>query len=117
MVAALLAGAIAQRLIDQSQDLGTACRSSDPTHLWFEPRQTGKMVLVVGLSHPLAPRKRARMVELHRQKRVALPRDFARRTMPDECFRPSGAEPVIAAAIRKLVQGQRPDAAGRAEGF
>jgi LysR family cyn operon transcriptional activator len=98
----LAADAIAQRLIDESLDVGIAYQPADPTHLWFEPLYTEEMVLVVGLSHPLAQRKRVRMVELHRQSLVALPRDFATRTMLDECFRACGAEPVIAAEMNTI---------------
>jgi LysR family cyn operon transcriptional activator len=42
------------------------------------------------------------MVELHRQSLVALPRDFATRTMLDECFRACGAEPVVAAEMNTI---------------
>ena len=98
----LAADAIAQRLIDGSLDVGIAYQPSDPTHLWFEPLYTEEMVLVVAPTHPLAQRKRVRMVELHRQSLVLLPRAFATRTMLDECFRASGAEPVIAAEMNTI---------------
>ena len=98
----LAADAIAQRLIDESLDVGIAYQPADPTHLWFEPLYTEEMVLVVSSTHPLAQRKRVRMVELHRQGLVVLPRDFATRTMLDECFRSCGAEPVIAAEMNTI---------------
>ncbi|MET0310529.1 MAG: transcriptional regulator CynR [Burkholderiaceae bacterium] len=98
----LAADAIAQRLIDNSLDVGIAYQPADPTHLWFEPLYTEEMVLVVGTDHPLAQRKRVRMVELHRRSLVLLPRDFATRTMLDECFRSVGAEPVIAAEMNAI---------------
>jgi LysR family cyn operon transcriptional activator len=98
----LAADAIAQRLIDATLDVGIAYQPSDPTHLWFEPLYTEEMVLVVARTHPLAQRKRVRMVELHRQSLVLLPRDFATRTMLDECFRSCGAEPVIAAEMNTI---------------
>lgn len=96
------AAAIAQRLIDGSLDVGIAYQPSDPTQLWFEPLYTEEMVLVVSPRHPLAQRKRVRMVELHRQGLVLLPGDFATRTMLDECFRSCGAEPVVAAEMNAI---------------
>ena len=98
-----LAGdAIAQRLIEQSLDVGIAYQPSDPTHLWFEPLYTEEMVLVVSPRHPLAQRKRVRMVELHRQSLVLLPRSFTTRTMLDDCFRAAGVEPVVAAEMNTI---------------
>jgi LysR family cyn operon transcriptional activator len=98
----LAADAIAQRLIDATLDVGIAYQPSDPTRLWFEPLYTEEMVLVVSPRHPLAQRKRIRMVELHRQSMVLLPRDFTTRTMLDECFRSCGAEPVVAAEMNTI---------------
>ncbi len=82
--------------------MGIAYQPSDPTRLWFEPLYTEEMVLVVSPRHPFAQRKRIRMVELHRQSLVLLPRDFTTRTMLDECFRSCGAEPVVAAEMNTI---------------
>lgn len=60
------------------------------------------MVLVVSPQHPLAARKRVRMVELHRLSLVLLPGNFTTRTMLDECFRSCGAEPVVAAEMNTI---------------
>ena len=49
-------------------DIGIAYRPNGPTDLWFEPLYNEEMVLVVSDTHPLAGRKRIRMVELHRQR-------------------------------------------------
>lgn len=98
----LAADAIGQRLIDATLDVGIAYQPADPTHLWFEPLYTEEMVLVVSPTHPLAQRRRVRMVELHRQHLVLLPKAFATRTMLDECFRASGAEPVVAAEMNTI---------------
>lgn len=98
----LAADAIGQGLIDASLDVGIAYQPADPTQLWFEPLYTEEMVLVVASGHPLAQRKRVRMVELHRQHLVMLPRDFATRTLLEECFRASGAEPVVAAEMNAI---------------
>jgi len=83
-------------------DLGIAYRPSGPTDLWFEPLYNEEMVLVVGDRHPLAGRKRIRMVELHQQRVVMLPSYFATRTMLDECFLASGAEPVVVAEMSTI---------------
>ena len=78
-------------------DLGIAYRPATPDDLWFEPLYNEEMVLVVAEDHPLAQRKRVRLVELHRQQLVLLPREFATRVMLDECFRACGAEPQVVA--------------------
>ena len=101
-VGELSADTIGQRLIDGTLDMGVAYEPADPTHLWFEPLYTEEMVLVVGLQHPLAQRKRVRMAELHRQRMVLLPASFATRGLLDDCFRASGAEPVLAAEINTI---------------
>ncbi len=93
---------IAQRLITSTLDVGIAYQPADPTHLWFEPLYTEEMLLVVGAKHPLAQRKRVRMVELHRQPLVLLPRAFTTRTMLEECFRACGCEPVVAAEMNTI---------------
>jgi LysR family cyn operon transcriptional activator len=98
----LAADAIAQRLVDASLDVGIAYQPPEPTRLWFEPLYTEEMVLVVSPRHPLAQRKRVRMVELHRQSLVLLPQTFTTRTMLDECFRACGIEPVVAAEMNTI---------------
>jgi LysR family cyn operon transcriptional activator len=91
----LSADEIAKRLVEGTLDVGVAYEPTDPTRLWFEPLYTEEMVLVVAPRHPLAQRKRVRMVELHRQALVMLPASFATRELLDECFRRCGAEPVV----------------------
>lgn len=98
----LAADVIGQRLIDGTLDVGIAYPPADPTHLWFEPLYTEEMVLVVAPSHPLAQRRRVRMVELHRQRLVMLSRAFATRTLLEECFHACGAEPVVAAEMNTI---------------
>jgi LysR family cyn operon transcriptional activator len=87
---------ICERLHAGELDLGIAYRPNDPAGLWFEPLYNEEMVLVVSDAHPLAGRKRIRMVELHQQRLVLVPEYFATRTMLDDCFRACGAEPVVA---------------------
>lgn len=102
IVEELSADAIASRLQAGSLDLGIAYRPSEPGHLQFEPLYNEEMVLVVAPPHPLARRKRVRMVELHRLPMVLLPRTFATRLMLDECFQACGAEPMVMAEINAL---------------
>lgn len=93
---------IAAKLIDATLDVGIAYQPADPQRLWFEPLYTEEMVLVVAPTHPLAQRKRVRMVELHRQSLVLLPRAFTTRVLLDGCFQSCGAEPVVAAEMNTI---------------
>jgi LysR family cyn operon transcriptional activator len=98
----LSADEIQERLLAGGLDIGIAYRPGDPTDLWFEPLYNEEMVLVVAEQHPLAGRKRIRMVELHQQRLVLLPAYFATRTLLDECFQASGAEPVVVAEMSTI---------------
>ena len=98
----LAADLIAERLQAGTLDLGIAYRPGVPGTLQFEPLYNEEMVLVVAENHPLARRKRVRMVELHRMPMVLLPASFATRQMLDECFRSCGAEPQVVAEINTL---------------
>jgi len=95
----LSADQIGAKLQAGELDIGIAYRPGEPSELWFEPLYNEEMVLVVSEAHPLAGRKRIRMVELHQQRLVAMPDYFATRMMLDDCFRVSGAEPVIVAEM------------------
>ena len=90
---------IGARVRSGDLDLGIACRPDGPTNLSFEPLDNEEMVLVVADMHPPADRRRIRMVELHQQPLVLLPEYFATRTLLDECFRASGAEPIVVAEM------------------
>ncbi len=76
-------------------DLGVAYRPGVHTELRFEPLYNEELALVVGADHPLASRRRVRMVELHREALVMLPTSFSTRRLLDESFQAAGAEPVI----------------------
>ncbi len=76
-------------------DLGIAYQPGEPEGFTFEPLFHEEMVLVVGSTHPLAGRRRIRMVELHRQPLVMLPLRYATRVLLDECFAACGAEPAV----------------------
>lgn len=98
----LAADTIVQRLHDRQLDIGIAYRPAEPLELQFEPLYNEEMVLVVGPGHPLARRKRVRMVELHGQAMVLLPRSFTTRLMLDECFQACGAEPHVLVEMNTL---------------
>ena len=98
----LAADQIGVRLHAGELDIGIAYRPNGPTELWFEPLYNEEMVLVVSDAHPLAGRKRIRMVELHQQRMVSMPEYFATRTLLDECFKASGAEPIIVAEMSAI---------------
>lgn len=98
----LSADAISGKVADGELDLGIAYRPSTPQELWFEPFYSEEMVLVVGDEHPMAERKRIRLVELHRQPLVMLPEEFATRIMLNDCFRACGAEPKIVAEMNTI---------------
>ncbi len=98
----LAADQIAAKLHAGELDLGIAYRPSGPGELWFEPLYNEEMVLVVADTHLLAGRKRIRMVELHQQRLVLLPEYFATRTLLEECFNASGAEPIVVAEMSTI---------------
>lgn len=93
---------IGDRLASGMLDLGISYRPGTVGDLWFEPLYNEQMVLVVAPQHPLAGRKRIRLVELHRQPLVLLPETFATRTMLDECFRACDAEPLVVVEMNTL---------------
>lgn len=95
----LSAAEITVRLQKGTLDLGVSYRPSEPGPLHFEPLYNEEMVLVVASTHPLARRKRVRMVELHRLPMVLLPASFATRQMLDEALRACGAQPQVAVEI------------------
>lgn len=99
IVEELAADQIVARLQDGSLDLGVAYRPGAPVPLHFEALYNEEMVLVVASSHPLARRKRIRMVELHGLPLVLLPSTFATRQMLDEAFESCGAQPLVAVEI------------------
>lgn len=102
VVEELSADHIATRLQQGTLDLGIAYRPSTPGQLQFEPLYNEEMVLIVAQDHPLARRKRVRMVELHHLQMALLPASFATRQMLDECFRACGAEPQVVAELNTL---------------
>jgi LysR family cyn operon transcriptional activator len=98
----LPAAVIEERLIAGTLDIGIAYPPSNTKELWFEPLFNEELVLAVPEDHPLAARRRVRMVELHRQKLVLLTKDFATRHLLDGCFKSVGAEPLIVAELNTV---------------
>ncbi|MGQ9366425.1 LysR substrate-binding domain-containing protein [Azospirillum sp. ST 5-10] len=98
----LPAAAIEDRLRSGDLDIGISYRPAELRELWFEPLYNEEMVLAVGAQHPFAARKRIRIVELHRQNLVLLPREFTTRRMLDGCFQSAGAEPVVVAETNTI---------------
>ncbi|MFZ2642832.1 MAG: LysR family transcriptional regulator substrate-binding protein, partial [Verrucomicrobiia bacterium] len=97
----LSADAIATSLDAGHIDLGVAYRP-EQSDLRFEPLFNEELVLAVADFHPLAKRKRIRMIELHREPLVLLPRGFATRRLLDECFSAAGAEPNVVAEMNTI---------------
>ncbi len=102
VVEELSAADVSAKVLSGDLDLGIAYRLAASESLSFEPLRNEEMVLVVAPNHPLAGRKRVRLVELHRQKLVLLPHEFATRTMLDECFSACGAEPQVVAEMNTI---------------
>ena len=98
----LSAGMIAKRLASGHLDLAVSYRPGDGTDLWFEPLYNEELRLVVAASHPLAKRRRVRMVELHHVRMVLLPSQFLTRQLLDDCFEAAGAEPLVVAQVNSI---------------
>ena len=98
----LASDAIASGLKQGRLDLGITYRPDGPANLLFEPLYNEELMLVVAHSHPFAQRRRLRMVELHRQRMVLLPKAFATRQLLDECFAACGAEPLVVAEMNTI---------------
>jgi LysR family cyn operon transcriptional activator len=98
----LAAGQILKRLRSGHLDMAVSYPPGDGSDLWFEPLYNEELQLVVGIAHPLARRRRVRMVELHNVRMVMLPAQFLTRKLLDECFDAAGAKPVIAAQLNSV---------------
>lgn len=98
----LSAEQIARRLVSGHLDLGVSYRPDDRTELWFEPLYNEELRLVVSAAHPLARRRRVRMVELHHCRMVLLPTQFSTRKLLDDCFEAAGAQPLVIAELNSI---------------
>jgi LysR family cyn operon transcriptional activator len=97
----LSAGMIARRLASGHLDLAVSYRP-EGTDLWFEPLYNEELRLVVASTHPLAERRRVRMVELHHVRMILLPSQFLTRKLLDDCFEAAGAEPLVVAQLNSI---------------
>jgi LysR family cyn operon transcriptional activator len=98
----LAAGQILKRLRSGHLDMAVSYPPGEGTDLWFEPLYNEELQLVVAATHPLARRRRVRMVELHNVRMVMLPAQFLTRKLLDDCFAAAGAKPLIAAQLNSV---------------
>ncbi|MFN3493536.1 MAG: LysR substrate-binding domain-containing protein [Hydrogenophaga sp.] len=98
----LSASLIAKRLVSGHLELGVSYRPEDRSELWFEPLYNEELKLVVSDRHPLAKRRRVRMIELHNCRMVLLPRQFSTRVLLDDCFEAAGAQPLVMAELNSI---------------
>jgi LysR family cyn operon transcriptional activator len=98
----LSAAMIARRLASGHLDLAVSYRP-EGSDLWFEPLYNEELRLVVAASHPLAKRRRVRMVELHHVRMALLHPQFQTRQLLDECFEAAGARPLVVAQFNSVV--------------
>lgn len=96
------AGQILKRLRSGHLDIAVAYPPEEGSELWFEPLYREELRLVVGIRHPLARRRRVRVVELHNVRVVLLPTQFRTRKLLDECFQQAGAKPLVAAQLNSV---------------
>src|SRR4051794_14011362 len=83
-------------------DLGISYRPREASDLCYEPLYEEEMVLIVSGDHPLAPKRRIRMFELHRQPLVLLTTEFATRTMLNDWLEAVGAVPLVVAEMNAI---------------
>ena len=98
----LSASLIAKRLASGHLELGVSYRPEDRSDLWFEPLYNEELKLVVSDRHPLARRRRVRMIELHNCRMVLLPGQFSTRLLLDDCFEAAGAQPLVIAELNSI---------------
>ena len=91
--------AIREDLIRGELDIGIAYPPLEKAGLSSEPLFDEEMVVVVRAGHPLARKRRIRLVDLHRQGVVLPTGYFSIREVIDGYFLAGGAEPRIAAEI------------------
>jgi LysR family cyn operon transcriptional activator len=102
IVEELSAGTILKRLRAGHLDMAVSYPPGEGGDLWFEPLYNEELRLVVRVDHPLARRRRVRMVELHNVRMVLLTPTFVTRKLLDECFQAAGAKPLVAAQMNSV---------------
>jgi LysR family cyn operon transcriptional activator len=98
----LAAGTILKRVRSGHLDMAVSYPPGDGSDLWFEPLYNEELRLVVGMNHPLARRRRVRMVELHNVRMVLLTAGFLTRKLVDDCFQQAGAKPLVVAQMNSV---------------
>ena len=98
----LSASGITRGLTAGKLDLAVSYRPAEGSDLWFEPLYNEELRLVVARGHPLAKRRRVRMVELHAVRMVLLPATFLTRKLLDDCFEAAGASPLVVAQLNSI---------------
>lgn len=98
----LAAGQILKRLRSGHLDLAVSYPPGEGSELWFEPLYNEELRLVVATAHPLARRRKVRMVELHGVRMVLLWPQFLTRKLLDDCFAAAGAKPVEVAQLNSI---------------
>lgn len=93
---------IASGLESGDLDLGVSYRPAVPRGLWFEPLYNEELQLIMNVNHPLAQRKKVRMVELNGVQMCLLTQNFSTRKMLDECFQAAGAVPQVLAELNAI---------------
>jgi LysR family cyn operon transcriptional activator len=105
--------AIGAKIAAGELDLGIGDRPPEASGLAFAPLYDEELALVVARDHPLAGRRRMRLVELHRERLVMPTRDMPVRDVLEAGLATAGAAPDIVAelgtidAILALVRGGR----------
>jgi LysR family cyn operon transcriptional activator len=89
------ASGMVRKVADGRLDVAIAYAAPKEPQLAFEPLCNEELVLLVGVDHPLAGRRRVRVVELNRRELIVLPSGFATRILVDEICASAGAKPVI----------------------
>ncbi len=102
VVEELPAAEILERLRKGELDIGISYLPDVSHDLWFEQLYAEELMLVVGPNHPMAGRRRVRMVELHGMRLVLLPSHFSTRQLLDDCFTTSGASPLVIAELNSI---------------
>lgn len=89
-------------MLHDTYDVGIAEEEPCEAPLSFEPLYTEEFGLTVSREHPMAKRKRIRMVELHRLPVVLPSIEIAARRVLDKCLQSVGAEPNIVSELSHI---------------
>ena len=98
----LAAGDILRRLRSGRLDMAVSYPPGEGSDLWFEPLYNEELRLVVAADHPLARRRKVRMVELHSVRMVLLWPHFLTRKLLEDCFAAAGARTVEVAQVNSI---------------